>query len=143
MAVGDCNVTPEEFMQSPWARKLKMLPARPNIEAACSSGKGRTLDCVICPQLSGLSREVFRQSRKFAGGLAWDFTSVSPESRPLSRFFPQRGQSRPKFCASRSTWKKASSESSEIENNMQSSPITCATLPTLKETASSQKICKL
>eukprot|EP00959_Pyramimonas_sp_CCMP1952_P359219 7521616-Pyramimonas_sp.AAC.1 len=33
MAVGDLNATPEEFMQPPWAKKLKVIPVCPNVEA--------------------------------------------------------------------------------------------------------------
>eukprot|EP00959_Pyramimonas_sp_CCMP1952_P251608 5257533-Pyramimonas_sp.AAC.1 len=51
MAVGDWKVTPEEFMQSQWAKKLNVTPVRTNVDATCTIGrvKGRMLDCVICP----------------------------------------------------------------------------------------------
>eukprot|EP00959_Pyramimonas_sp_CCMP1952_P438993 9190519-Pyramimonas_sp.AAC.1 len=51
MAVGDWNVTPDEFMQSTCAKKLKVTPVCPNIDATCASGRGRMLDYVICPPM--------------------------------------------------------------------------------------------
>ena len=32
---------PRSFMQSQWAKKLKVTPVCPNIDATCTSGRGR------------------------------------------------------------------------------------------------------
>eukprot|EP00959_Pyramimonas_sp_CCMP1952_P027268 573241-Pyramimonas_sp.AAC.1 len=38
-------------MQSMWAKKLKVTPVCPNIDATRTSGRGRMLDYAICPQM--------------------------------------------------------------------------------------------
>ena len=51
MAIGDWNNTPEEFIQSKWAKRLDAYPIAPEEgQPTCTSGRGRVLDYVVCPK---------------------------------------------------------------------------------------------